>query len=110
MNYHKQAIRILSNIADSHWREIAYKIAENNPKIFVDAVITVQPTIMKESASWQAEVRSAYNSSGKIAAIKLCRSLTGLDLKGAKEAVEALYTSNIWGIKWRQSLMIELMA
>lgn len=48
------------------------------------------PTPSLDAGNWQLEARSLVQQGKKIDAIKLCRERTGLGLKEAKDAVEAL--------------------
>ena len=79
MNYYAEAINIImSNRND--WQEIVVRIAQKHPKMVVEAA--------KED--WKKEAEAIYRGGDKIGAIKLWRTMTGLGLKEAKDAVESL--------------------
>ncbi|HWT01147.1 MAG TPA: ribosomal protein L7/L12 [Pyrinomonadaceae bacterium] len=80
MNYYAQAISIITD-SNTDFRKLVLEIAKSHPKIIVDAVL---------KHGWQAEARLLIQAGQKIDAIRLCRNLTGLSLKEAKDAVEAL--------------------
>jgi large subunit ribosomal protein L7/L12 len=48
------------------------------------------PTPALDSAAWQSEVKSLVQQGQKIQAIKLYREKTGIGLKEAKDAVDAM--------------------
>jgi len=79
MNYYAQAIEICS--IDQNWKAIVIEIAKNNPSAVVNAL---------NGQGWQVECRELMIAGEKIQAIKACRSVTGMSLKEAKAAVEAL--------------------
>jgi ribosomal protein L7/L12 len=82
--YYKLAVDIISSTQD--WRAICVSIAKSNPAVFVKAVNPANSL-----SAWKMDARRLYYVEGKkIEAIKYCRSATGLGLKEAKEAVEAL--------------------
>lgn len=83
MNYHKKVIELLGN-ESANWREIVFKIAGKNPKAVADAM---------QTCDWHEAVKREYKLSGKLPAIKLCRKLSGIGLKEAKDAVEGLCES-----------------
>lgn len=59
--------------------------------IAVTDLVTQLETLCKPLHDWKQEARRLYIGHGnKIAAIKYCRSQTGMDLFDAKRAVEAL--------------------
>lgn len=79
-NYHAAAIDIVTS--EKHdFRQLCINIAKTNPSVLVKAAGYIP---------WQAEVRRCLASKSKIDAIKLCRTLTGMSLKDAKDAVERL--------------------
>lgn len=82
-NYYKEALEICTSKA-TDWQSIVIKIAAKHPSLVVKAYReTVDET-------WRDECKGLMLAGEKIQAIKLCRSLTGMNLKEAKEAVERL--------------------
>lgn len=77
--YYEQAIDILTQ--DQDWKSICISVAKKDPKLFCEA---------HGKQPWQVTAKSINSTEGKIAAIKYVRSHTGMGLKEAKEAVEAL--------------------
>lgn len=83
-NYYAQAIQVLSD-SKTDFRALAYEVAKANPKAIANAAQRLEIGF-----GWQRECASLMASDLKIQAIKRCRQLTGMGLKDAKEAVEAL--------------------
>ena len=83
-NYYSQAIQVLVN-DKTEYRALAFEIAKANPKAVVKAAERLEVGF-----GWQRECASLMASDLKIAAIKRCRELTGMGLKEAKDACEAL--------------------
>jgi ribosomal protein L7/L12 len=83
MNYYAQAISLLTNPPpDYDWKALVANIAMRHPKYVIDAAKVVD---------WKIEARRLWVEQGeKVKAIKHCRAYTGMGLKEAKEAVEAL--------------------
>ena len=82
MNHYARAIDNL--IADQNWYAIAADYAKRYPSAFNQAVASInQP-------AWEDEAKRLLDAEQKIQAIKHCRAMTGMGLKQAKEAVEAL--------------------
>jgi len=81
-NWYGEAIEVVS--ADKDFKKIVIEIAKLYPKAVVMADIAAN------GKSWQEQCREIMLSGRKIDAIKLCRSLTGMGLHEAKEAVESL--------------------
>lgn len=82
MNYYAEVVELCSKEQD--WKAIAINVAKKHPKIFLDAAAA-------NFVSWETEARELYLGQGELVkAIKYCRSMTGMSLKDAKEAVEAL--------------------
>lgn len=79
--YHQQIIDIVSN-PNTNWKLLVIEIAKINPEIVVNTFNDTQP------GSWENALRNDPTM-GKVAAIKLCRALTGWGLKDAKHAVES---------------------
>ena len=80
MNYYARAIDIVTN-PETDFRGMVIEIAKRHPKAVCE-VATFVP--------WEKECLPLIHSEQKIQAIKVCRNLTGLPLKEAKDAVEAL--------------------
>jgi len=80
MSYYAKAIDILTN-PETDFRDIVIQIAKMNPQAVVDAV-GFNP--------WERKCIPLIRADKKIGAIKLCRELTGIPLKEAKDAVEEL--------------------
>ena len=83
-NYYAQAIQVLAN-DKTDFRALVYEIAKENPEAVRKAAERLNP-----SFGWQKTCASLMASDLKVAAIKHCREATGLGLKDAKDAVEAL--------------------
>mgnify|MGYP000211005712 FL=1 len=83
-NYYKQAIQVLVD-SKTDFRALAYEVAKANPKAVAKAAERLEIGF-----GWQKECASLVASNLKIQAIKRCRELTGMGLKEAKDAVEAL--------------------
>lgn len=83
MNYYSDAIEII--VSDrSDWKDMIIHIAKKHPKLVVEAA---------GKYDWKKEAKRIYlsgDTGSKVEAIKYCRSMTGMGLKEAKEAVEAL--------------------
>jgi len=88
-NFYSEAIEIISD-KDADFRALVIEIAKTQPSIIVKASAALAN---KDSENWQDAVRRILNEQGiggKIEAIKACRNLSGMDLKTAKGAVEAM--------------------
>jgi ribosomal protein L7/L12 len=83
-NYYAQAIQVLAD-TKTDFRALAYEVAKSNPKAVAKAAQRLELGF-----GWQKECASLMASDLKIQAIKRCRELTGMGLKEAKDAVEAL--------------------
>jgi ribosomal protein L7/L12 len=84
MNYYASVIDQLEQLnGEAQLRSIAVDYAKRHPKAFLHAVGEI-------TTDWKVEARKLYVSGNKISAIKHCRSLTGMSLYEAKDAVEAL--------------------
>lgn len=79
-NYYAEAIDICAD-NETDFRAIVIEIAKTNPSLVVRA---------RNSKVWAFQARLIRNGQSKIEAIKYCRRMTGMGLKEAKEAVEAL--------------------
>ncbi len=77
--YYEQAIDILTQEQD--WKSICIAVAKKDPQLFCEAY-GKQP--------WQVTAKAINETEGKVPAIKYVRNQTGMGLKEAKEAVEAL--------------------
>lgn len=82
-NYYAEVISILNECVD--FKDVVFEVAKKHPKAVVEACIQLSP-----DKQWEDECVNLWRNGGKIAAIKHCRGVTGLDLKGAKRAVEQL--------------------
>lgn len=89
-NYYAQAIEVLSNnINDAN--KILFEIAKRNPKALVDAASRIYGDSDKHNdLSWKEECRSLMQSGERVKAVKICRFATGMSLKEALDAVDAL--------------------
>ncbi len=83
-NYYAQAIQVLAD-SKTDFRALVYEVAKANPMAVAKAAQRLEIGF-----GWQKECASLVASGLKIQAIKRCRELTGMGLKEAKEAVEAL--------------------
>lgn len=83
-NYYAQAIQVLAD-SKTDFRALAYEVAKANPKAVAKAAERLDVGF-----GWQKECASLMASDLKIQAIKRCREITGMGLKEAKDAVEAL--------------------
>ena len=81
-NWYSEVIDILDK--EGNFFQICREIAKKHPKMVVEAANKVS------GKSWQQECKDIRDSQGLIYAIKFCRSVTGMGLKEAKEAIEAL--------------------
>jgi ribosomal protein L7/L12 len=82
-NYYSQAIQVLAD-SNTDFRAIAYEIAKANPKALAQAAERIK------GVDWASQCIPLMRAGQKIEAIKLCRSLTGMSLIEAKNAVEAI--------------------
>jgi len=80
MNYYAKAIDILTQ-PDVDYRTMLIEIAKRHPKVVCEVGVFER---------WERECLPLIHNEQKIGAIKLCRELTGVPLKEAKDAVEAL--------------------
>ncbi len=83
-NYYSQAIQVLAD-SKTDFRALVYEVAKENPSAIVKAAKR-----LKIGFGWQEECASLRAANRTIEAIKRCRELTGMGLREAKEAVEAL--------------------
>lgn len=83
-NYYAQAIQVLAD-SKTDFRALAYEVAKANQKAVAKAAERLEVGF-----GWQKECAALMASDLKIQAIKRCRELTGMGLKEAKDAVEAL--------------------
>ena len=80
MSYYGEALELCSD--EQNWKAVVIAIAKKHPKSVVEAI---------NGVPWTVEAKRLYLQEGeKIQAIKHCRAETGMSLKEAKEAVEAL--------------------
>jgi len=82
-NYHRDVIEVIS-VESTDWRALVFSIAKTNPKAVLNAAVDL---------NWRDEVLEEYRIYGKVPAIKLCRSLTGMGLKESKSTVEEITKS-----------------
>lgn len=80
MNYYARAIDIVTN-PETDFRALLIEIAKRHPKAVCEVAVL---------SPWEKECLPLIRAEKKIGAIKVCRELTGLPLKEAKDAVEAL--------------------
>lgn len=101
MNYYAQVIEILSGknrVNLGEMEELLVDIGKYNPKAVCDAYLRLHPE-KKPAEDWKVRAREILLTtdgsiaSGKVAAIKYCRSMTGMTLADSKNAVEALQWS-----------------
>lgn len=78
----EKAIDILLD-DDNDWKKLCAEMAKRQPTLFVRVAT-------ESSDSWTVHAKLLVESGNKIGAIKYCRNETGLGLREAKEAVEAL--------------------
>ena len=89
MNWYKEAINLLeSDLCNDDWRNICVEIAKTNPSVLVNASRSIRDISKIDLA--KKECLKALESGRKIEAIKVCRNITGMGLKEAKEFVESL--------------------
>ena len=81
-NWYAEAIDVL--MKRGNFGEILTEIAKVHPKAVVMANRAVNGPL------WQERCYNILKTGRKIEAIKVCRQLTGMGLKEAKEAVEKL--------------------
>ena len=98
MNYYAQVIEIFNGIGVEDVRKMLIDIGKHNPKAICDAYHRLPPE-KKPAEDWKVRAREILLTtdgsiaSGKVAAIKYCRSMTGMTLADSKNAVEALQLS-----------------
>ena len=98
MNYYAQVIEIFNGIGVEDVRKMLIDIGKHNPKAICDAYHRLHPE-KKPAEDWKVRAREILLTtdgsiaSGKVAAIKYCRSMTGMPLADSKNAVEALHLS-----------------
>jgi len=80
MNYYARAIDILTK-PDIDFRAMVIEIAKRHPKAVCEVAVF---------ETWEKECLPLIHAEKKIHAVKVCRDLTGMSLKDAKDAVEAL--------------------
>jgi len=80
MSIHQQAIDIITD-PETDFRQIVVELAKYHPEFLVNFV---------GNEAWERQVIPLLRADRKIAAIKLCRNITPMTLKEAKDAVEAL--------------------
>ena len=88
MNYYAQAIDIVTN-SSVDFRDLMIEVAKRHPKAIVEAAKLAGVAQTEGHESWEWKVIPLLKDHQKIHAIKICRSMTGMPLKEAKEAVEA---------------------
>lgn len=81
MNYYARAIAIVTD-PKTDFRALLIEIAKRHPKAVCEVTMTLE--------GWEKECLPLIYDEKKIGAIKVCRALTGMPLKDAKDAVEAL--------------------
>ncbi len=79
-NNYAKAIDIVAN--DCDWKALVLEIAKIAPSVIVKAADAVK------NSPWQKQVTPLLDD--KVAAIRLCRELTGMSLMDAKSAVERM--------------------
>ena len=80
------------NLAGDDVRKMLIDIAKHQPKAIYDANRRLNPE-KKPAEDWKVEAIKILNMGGqyaKLNAIKHCRSMTGMSLADANNAVEAL--------------------
>lgn len=80
MNYYARAIDIITN-PETDFRTMVIEIAKRHPKAVCEVAVFTP---------WEKECLPLIHAGEKIQAIKVCRNLTGMPLKEAKDAVVAL--------------------
>ena len=85
-NYRKQAIDIIGRNKYAN-ADLLREISKDRPSAIVKAAAALEA---EHPVAWKAEARAFMQAGRKIQAIKVCRVATGLGLKDAKGAVEAL--------------------
>jgi ribosomal protein L7/L12 len=88
MNYYEQVIEILTT-PGIDFRAIAIEFGKRHPKMFMDAAKLAQVAQKEGYESWEWKIIPLLKADKKIGAIKVCREVTGMSLKEAKDAVEA---------------------
>jgi ribosomal protein L7/L12 len=68
--------------------EVLFEIARKNPGAYVSAVNRLRDRDAYKD--WKQKCTDLMRINSKIEAIKVCRAATGMGLKEAKDAVEAL--------------------
>jgi len=81
MNHYAKVIELIA--VEQNWKDIVIQIAKKHPKIVADAVYSV-------STDWKTQAAAFMADGEKVKAIKLCRSMTGMALLEARDAVESL--------------------
>ena len=101
MNYYAIAIGILHDVQDT--MELLTEVAKRNPKAVCDAYYRLHPE-KATAIDWRDKAleilrgRNGASVTKKIEAIKVCRNVTGMGLKEAKDAVEDLMAAE--GLKY----------
>ena len=80
VNIYQQAIDIVTN-PDTDFRQIVIDLAKYHPEFLVNFV---------GDNVWERQVIPLIRADQKMAAIKLCRNITGMTLVESKDAVNAL--------------------
>ena len=78
--YYAAAIDIITN-PNTDFRELCIKIAKTNPRALVEAM---------EVTPWRVAAIKTAKTKGKVAAIKLIRGQTSMELSEAKDLIESL--------------------
>jgi len=82
-NWHREALSLLEKESELDLRHMLFEFAKVAPKLFCGAV-------NPERYKWQTKAIALVNGGSRIEAIKHCRNATGMTLKNAKDAVDAL--------------------
>ncbi len=83
---YKQAIDFLAVLSQEDAVNVCRCIAKTNPSVFNGGCMTAGVG----NGNLDMELKELVNSGEKITAIKVCRNMTGMGLKEAKEYVERL--------------------
>jgi ribosomal protein L7/L12 len=89
-NNYKRALEILSD-SNIDYRSLIYKIASTHPSAIVHVVdVPAKKKEFDARTRLENDCRALMDQGAKIEAIKFWRAATGVGLKEAKDAVEAL--------------------
>jgi len=82
-NKYAEVIDVISDQSND-WRAIVIEAAKIAPSVISRAASNAK------HGPWQKQAKALLAAGEKLEAIKLCRNMTGMTLKDAKEACEAL--------------------